>query len=147
MAVNFAKDDDCKIATPPQGWGPYLIKGTNASELIKGTSVAAGPGDDTVQGGNKDDVFVAARAQTVCNRALAMIPSMAGRATIRSVAVPAMMLFSADRGMTRSPAAPVTIASGAARATIQSPAPPRAMIASTAAHGPTPSMAASTMTL
>jgi hypothetical protein len=43
--------------------------------------------------------------------------------------------------------APVTIASGAAKATIRSPAPPRAMIASMAAHGPTPSMAASTMTL
>ena len=33
MAVNFAKDADCKIATPPLGWGPYLVKGTNASEL------------------------------------------------------------------------------------------------------------------
>ena len=57
MAVNFAKDADCKIATPPQGWGPYITQGTNASELIKGTSVAAGPGNAPVQGGNKADVF------------------------------------------------------------------------------------------
>jgi Ca2+-binding RTX toxin-like protein len=48
--------DDCANPTPPT-WNPAAVMGTDSGELLKGTSIDGKGGNDTIQGGNKGDLF------------------------------------------------------------------------------------------
>lgn len=48
--------DDCANPIPPT-WNSAAIMGTDNGELLKGTSIDGKGGNDTIQGGNKGDLF------------------------------------------------------------------------------------------
>lgn len=60
ITASFIMEDhgcaDCADPTPPV-WGPAAVLGTDAAELLKGTSIDGKGGNDTIQGGNKADLF------------------------------------------------------------------------------------------